>query len=104
MVGGEQVRGIFAQLEQRAAEDDPAALRDLALVELIYGCALRVSEACGADVDDLDPGRQRPPGVPARHLDAEPVVGEEDVADARDQNSLLGKDLVHAGSISSGWK
>ena len=57
VVGREQVDGIFSSLEARAAEGDPVALRDLALVELIYGCALRVSEACGTDVDDLDLGR-----------------------------------------------
>jgi integrase/recombinase XerC len=50
----EQVDEIFAALEARAAEGDPSGLRDLALLELIYGCALRVSEACGTDVDDLD--------------------------------------------------
>ena len=54
VVGSEQVRDLFAGLEARAAEGDPGALRDLALVELIYGSALRVSEACGADVDDVD--------------------------------------------------
>jgi integrase/recombinase XerC len=54
VVQREQVDEIFASLEARAAEDDPSGLRDLALLELIYGCALRVSEACGADVDDLD--------------------------------------------------
>lgn len=56
VVGGDQVRGIFADLEERAAGDDPSALRDLALIELIYGSALRVSEAVGVDVDDVDSG------------------------------------------------
>ncbi len=56
VVGGDQMRELFAGLEARAADDDPGALRDLAVIELIYGSALRVSEACGADVDDLDLG------------------------------------------------
>ncbi len=40
----------------RAAADsgDPAALRDAALLELLYAAGLRVSEVCGIDVDDLD--------------------------------------------------
>jgi integrase/recombinase XerC len=54
VVQREQVTAIFGTLEARAADGDPSGLRDLALLELIYGCALRVSEACGTDVDDLD--------------------------------------------------
>ena len=54
VVGNDQVAALFAGLEARAAEGDPAGLRDLALIELIYGSALRVSEACGVDVDDVD--------------------------------------------------
>lgn len=56
VVGNDQLRELFEGLEARAAEDDPSALRDLALLELIYGSALRVSEACGVDVDDVDLG------------------------------------------------
>ncbi|MDQ1512373.1 MAG: integrase/recombinase XerC [Microbacteriaceae bacterium] len=56
VVGSEQLGGLFSDLEGRCAEGDPTALRDLAIIELIYGSALRVSEACGVDVDDLDLG------------------------------------------------
>ena len=56
VVGSEQLGGLFAELEGRCVEGEPSALRDLAILELIYGSALRVSEACGADVDDLDLG------------------------------------------------
>ena len=56
VVGGEQMGELFAGLETAAADGGPEALRDLAIVELLYGSALRVSEACGADVDDLDLG------------------------------------------------
>jgi integrase/recombinase XerC len=46
--------GILSGLARRAAEDDPVGRRDLAIVELLYASALRVSELTGLDVDDVD--------------------------------------------------
>ena len=34
--------------------DDPVALRDRAICELLYGAGIRVSELCSLDLDDLD--------------------------------------------------
>lgn len=34
--------------------DDPLGLRDRAILEMLYGSGLRVSELCGLDVDELD--------------------------------------------------
>lgn len=54
---GDQVGGLLESLAARADTDDPVARRDLAVVELLYGSALRVSELVGTDLGDVDPGR-----------------------------------------------
>ncbi len=43
-------------LQAASLGDTPAALRDRALLELLYGCGARVSEAIGLDLDDVDFG------------------------------------------------
>jgi integrase/recombinase XerC len=45
------------RLIEAPAEDTPLARRDRALVEVLYGAGLRVSEGCGLDLGDLDRGR-----------------------------------------------
>jgi integrase/recombinase XerC len=50
-------RETIAMLDAAAAQaesDDAVALRDHALLELLYGAGLRVSECCGLDVGDVD--------------------------------------------------
>ena len=44
------------QLLAGVVGDGPAALRDRALLELLYSTGARISEAVGLDVDDLDAG------------------------------------------------
>jgi integrase/recombinase XerC len=39
---------------EAAVDPDPKGLRDLALAELLYGSGLRISEALGLDVEDVD--------------------------------------------------
>jgi integrase/recombinase XerC len=49
-----QIDGILDSLTALAATADPLALRNLAIVELLYASALRVSELTGLDLDRLD--------------------------------------------------
>lgn len=50
----EQVVSILDAVASAAATGDPVAVRDRALLELLYGTGVRVSEACGCDLADLD--------------------------------------------------
>ncbi|MET4703921.1 integrase/recombinase XerC [Frigoribacterium sp. UYMn621] len=51
---GAQMEGILRTLEERAATDDPEAVRDLAVIELLYASALRVSEVTGLNISRVD--------------------------------------------------
>ncbi len=52
-----QMDGLLAGLVGAAAGGDAIAARDLAIIELLYASALRVSEIVGLDLGDLDLGR-----------------------------------------------
>lgn len=52
-----QVDEILDSLALRAAGDDPIALRDWAIVELLYASALRVSELTGLQLGAIDSSR-----------------------------------------------
>jgi integrase/recombinase XerC len=83
--------------------DDPIALRDRLVFELLYATAIRVSELCGLDVDDVDTGRHLvrvfgkgakeravPYGQPAQHaIDAWLRRGRPVVATAASGAALL---------------
>lgn len=49
-----QMDELLRGLAKRAGQADAIAVRDLAIIELLYASALRVSELTGLDLDDLD--------------------------------------------------
>ncbi|MFF2369583.1 tyrosine recombinase XerC [Agromyces sp. NPDC058110] len=52
------LEGAIRRLEERAAGADPIAERDVAIAELLYASALRVSELVGLDLGDVDRERR----------------------------------------------
>ncbi len=54
----DQAGDVLDGLAARADDGDPVALRDRALVELLYASGIRVAELCGLDVEDLDESRR----------------------------------------------
>jgi len=47
-------QGDMAKLLAAPAGDTPLEVRDRALLELLYACGLRIAEACGARIENLD--------------------------------------------------
>jgi len=58
VVTSEHMDAMLDRLEARAETDDPVAVRDAAIVELLYASGLRVSECCALDVGDIDFARR----------------------------------------------
>ena len=48
------VDDVLAILESAGQGDHPRALRDRAMLELLYSCGARISEVTALDIDDLD--------------------------------------------------
>lgn len=53
-----QMTRLLSQMEEAAAAGAPLAVRNRAIVELLYATGVRVGELAGLDVDDLDPDRR----------------------------------------------
>lgn len=58
VVSREAMSGIFDKLEPLAVGDNPGAIQDLLMVELLYGSGIRVSELVGLNLEDIDYGRK----------------------------------------------
>lgn len=54
----EQAGSAIHAAELGAAEGDPIALRDHAVLEVLYATGIRVSELCGIDLEDIDHSRR----------------------------------------------
>ncbi|TCO56944.1 tyrosine recombinase XerC [Actinocrispum wychmicini] len=54
----DQADDLMRAAESGATERNPVAMRDRAVVELLYATGIRVSELCGLDVDDVDTDRR----------------------------------------------
>ncbi|WP_293699045.1 tyrosine recombinase XerC [uncultured Agrococcus sp.] len=57
VVGEEGIGVMLEALRARVPDGGPAAVRDLAVFELLYASALRVGELVALDVDDIDTSR-----------------------------------------------
>lgn len=57
-LGLEPAARLVTVARDAAADGGPIALRDWALVELLYATGIRVGEAAGLDVDDVDRGQR----------------------------------------------
>jgi integrase/recombinase XerC len=53
----DQTNAALQALADRATSGDALALRDWAIVELLYSSALRVGEVCGVNIGDIDTER-----------------------------------------------
>ena len=91
---------VAAILDAVGADDTPRSLRDRALLELLYSCGARISEAIGLDIDDLDTDskavRLRGKGGKERIV---PIGGP--AADALDAYLVRGRPALAAGSRGS---
>ena len=52
----EKTNNLIDSVEKGQPIEKPSKARDLAFLELLYGCGIRVGELVGIDVDDLDLG------------------------------------------------
>ncbi len=54
----DEARDLLEAARHRVGADDPVALRDVAVLELLYASGIRVGELVALDVDDIDASRR----------------------------------------------
>ncbi|OZM78369.1 tyrosine-type recombinase/integrase [Pseudonocardia sp. MH-G8] len=54
----EEAAAVLHAAGSGAAEDEPVALRDLLVLEMLYATGVRVAELCALDLDDVDGERR----------------------------------------------
>lgn len=54
----DDVRGLLDAAEERVATGEPQAVRDVAIIELLYASGIRVGELVALDLDDVDTERR----------------------------------------------
>lgn len=54
----EEASAVLDVAAEAALSGEPLALRDAAVLEVLYASGIRVAELCGLDLDDLDEGRR----------------------------------------------
>lgn len=72
----ERLRASSAKLDEAGQADRAALLRDAALLELLYSCGLRISEACGLKVAGVDVAGRRVRVLGKGNKEREVPVGE----------------------------
>lgn len=103
-LGESQTQKVFAKMyESYEANPTPMGLRNIALVEVIYAGGLRISEACGLDLTNIDQARNLiyvvgkgnkeravPIGVPAKTaLNKWIEVGRAKLANEHSANAIF---------------
>ncbi|MDQ2662043.1 MAG: tyrosine recombinase XerC [Actinomycetota bacterium] len=98
----QQALGVaLAALGDRAAGDDPVAVRDAAVAELLYASALRVSELVGLDLPDVD-RRRRTVRVTGKGAKERVVPYGAPAARALDRYLDVARPAIAAAAATSG--